>query len=75
MSAIGFIFLGIFLWIFYNLFVRVIWPVYKTARHLRKQFRNMADRRDGRGNDPSAPAESATTKEKVGEYIEFEELK
>lgn len=74
MSAIGFIFLGIFLWIFYNLFVKVIWPVYKTTSQLKKQFRNMAEQRETQNNS-TAPQNTEAPKEKVGEYIEFEEVK
>ena len=74
MSAIGFIFLGIFLWILYNLFVRVIWPVYKTTRQLKKQFRHMAEQREAQ-NDPPPAQRTEMPKEKVGEYIEFEEVK
>ncbi|MGE9311521.1 hypothetical protein ACLOAU_07740 [Niabella sp. CJ426] len=74
MSAIGFIFLGIFLWIFYNLFVKVIWPVYKTTSRLKKQFRNMAEQRETQ-NHSTASQNIETPKEKVGEYIEFEEVK
>lgn len=74
MSAIGFILLGIFLWIFYNLFVKVIWPVYKTTSHLKKQFKSMAEQREAQNPAPASPNEAAP-KEKVGEYIEFEEVK
>ncbi len=74
MSALGFIFLGIFLWIVYNLFVRVIWPVYKTTRQLKKQFRNMAEQREAQ-NNPAPPPTADAPREKVGEYIEFEEVK
>lgn len=74
MSAIGFILLGIFLWIFYKLFVKVIWPVYKTTSRLKKQFRNMAEQREAQ-NNASQPLNTEVPKEKVGEYIEFEEVK
>lgn len=74
MSVIGFIFLVIFLWIFYNLFVKVIWPIYKTTSRLKKQFRSMAEQREAQNNS-TAPQNIETPKEKVGEYIEFEEVK
>ncbi len=74
MGALGFIILGIFLWIFYNLFVKVIWPVYKTTRQLKKQFRNMAEQREAQ-NTTATPPTTETPKAKVGEYIEFEEVK
>lgn len=74
MSAIGFIFLGIFLWICYTLFVRVVWPIYKTTRQLKKQFRNMAEQREAQ-NEPPPSQNPNVSKKKVGEYIEFEEVK
>ena len=74
MSAIGFIFLVIFLWIFYNLFVKVIWPVYKTTSQLKKKFRSMAEQREAQNNS-TAHQNIETPKEKIGEYIEFEEVK
>jgi hypothetical protein len=74
MSALGFIILGIFLWIFYNLFVKVIWPIYKTTSQLKKQFRNMAEQREAQ-NAPAVSQNDEMPKEKVGEYIEFEEVK
>lgn len=75
MSAIGFLLLGIFLWIFYNLFVKVIWPVYKTTSQLKKQFRNMAQQRNDQPTADAGPSSKEAPREKVGEYIEFEEVK
>jgi len=74
MSFIGFILLSIFLWFFYNLFVKVILPVYKTTSHLKRQFKNMAGQREPQGNTTAAP-QNKPAKEKVGEYIDFEEVK
>ncbi len=63
MSAIGFILLVIFLWIFYNLFVKVIWPVYKTTSHLKKQFKSMAEQREAQ-NPAAAPEKKPPPKKK-----------
>ena len=75
MGFLGTIFLAIGLWFFYNLFVKLIWPIYKTTRHLRQQFRHMAEQ------DKTAPSDGPTMKKeapkqsKVGEYIDFQEVK
>ncbi|WP_460684282.1 hypothetical protein [Niabella aquatica] len=74
MSVIGVILLGIFLWFFYNLFVKVILPVYKTTSHIKRQFKNMAQQRETE-NNAAAPSQNKPVKEKVGEYIDFEEVK
>ncbi len=73
MGFIGSLLLAICIWFFYNLFVKLIWPVYKTTRHLRRQFRNMADE----NKQSTMPAEEKKTPKQppVGEYIDFEEVK
>ena len=72
MSVISFILWCIFLWFGYNLVVKLILPVYKTTRQIRRQFKNMSQQRNPQ------PAEKQPTpepeKEKVGEYIDFEEI-
>ncbi|WP_346236082.1 hypothetical protein ABDK00_017265 [Niabella insulamsoli] len=76
MSAIGFILLLIFGWFFYNLLVKVVLPVYRTTRQIRRQFRDMSNQRESHSsadNQTAPPKENAT--EKVGEYIDFEEVK
>lgn len=74
MSAIGFILLGLFLWFFYNLFVKIVLPVYKTTSQLKRQFKNMAQQRETQNNTATPPPQSRPIKEKVGEYIDFEEV-
>lgn len=74
MSVIGFILFSLFLWFFYNLFVKIILPVYKTTSHLKRQFKNMAQQREAQ-NNTTAPRQNEPVKEKVGEYIDFEEVK
>ncbi|MFT4095443.1 MAG: hypothetical protein QM640_17580 [Niabella sp.] len=73
MSVIGYFLLFIFVWFFYNVFVKVVLPVYKTTVHLKKQFKNMA--RESHSQNESAAAPTAAPKEKLGEYIDFEEIK
>lgn len=64
----------IFGWFFYNLFIKVIWPVYKTTTQLKRQFKNMSQQKQESAAN-SSPSVDTTPKEKVGEYIDFEEVK
>lgn len=75
MSAIGFILLMIFAWFFYNLLVKVILPVYKTTRQIRRQFKNMSEQREAQSSSSFNEPQKETPKEKEGEYIDFEEVK
>lgn len=75
MSVIGFILLGIFLWFFYNLLVKVVLPVYKTTRRVRQQFNNMAEQRKAQHSSSIPKNDPRPPKQKEGEYIEFEEVK
>lgn len=75
MSAIGFILLVIFLWFFYNMFVKVLLPVYKTARQIKAQFRNMSNQQRPEQHTNQRPQPAASPKPKTGEYIDFEEVK
>jgi hypothetical protein len=63
----------------YQFIFRFIIPIYKTTQQVKKGFREMHDRmNDAAGGDqpPSSTQSSSTTpKEKVGEYIDFEEIK
>jgi predicted Holliday junction resolvase-like endonuclease len=79
---IRFILLALVLYILYKLVFELIVPVYKTARQVRSQFRNMQQQaqehmNDSRqnvypGNQHQAKGES---KAPAGEYIDFEEIK
>lgn len=72
MSIIGILLLSIIAWFFYNLFVKVVLPVYRTTNRLKQQFKTMAEQRQ-----PSSPHSNTKEKpsKKAGEYIDFEEIK
>lgn len=74
MSVIGFLLLMMFAWFFYNLLVKVILPVYKTARQIRRQFKNMSSHRTTEDARQQSAKPSSAPKSKVGEYIDFEEV-
>lgn len=72
MGVFAFIILAIFAWFAYNLFIKVIWPVYKTTNRVRERFKHMAEQ--GKQYNDEKPSQQKP-KEKAGEYIDFEEVK
>ncbi|GAB3006857.1 hypothetical protein GCM10027051_03030 [Niabella terrae] len=74
MSFIGVLLLAMFLWFMYNFLVKFVLPIYRTTRKLRQQFKNMSENTpSGNQQAPQPPKEKPAAK--VGEYIEFEEVK
>jgi len=74
--------LGIAFYLVYRLVFDLIIPVFKTTMHVKRQFSNMRDQMQGQANQASSEqrntnnnTHSATSKSKVGDYIDFEELK
>jgi hypothetical protein len=59
--------------------VNFLVPVYKTAQKLRNGFHEMNDRMNAATGKPQNAQQDRpnndTPKEKVGEYIDFEEIK
>ena len=70
---LGYILLAIFIWVMYNLVTRFILPIYITSKRMREQFRNIREQQSHQQNTPPPPTEKP--EEKVGEYIDFEEVK
>jgi len=74
-------FLGIVLYLLYRFVFNFLLPVVKTTRQVRRQFMQMQDTMQGHGPESSRPkqepkpAPSSSTKGKMGEYIDFEEIK
>ena len=57
-------------------------PIYRTTRNMRRQFQEMNSQRPpadtggaAQTNTNSQPGNQKTTSSKVGEYIDFEEVK
>lgn len=78
MSVILYALLFFFL---YNLVVKVVLPVYRTTRQIKKQFSQMkqqfqqpeaATQQAGTTSQPPPPKKGTS---KLGEYIDFEEVK
>jgi hypothetical protein len=73
-------FLAIVGYLAYRFLVGFLLPIYQSTREVKRQFRHMRQP-DGPGSDPQGhPDSHSNTKpdgksKKVGEYIDFEEVK
>jgi hypothetical protein len=82
------LFLGIVLYVLYKFIFNFFLPIFRTTKHVRQQFRNMQG--PGQNQEPGSafqrshtrpPEESqpkkqdASSKNSMGEYIDFEEIK
>ena len=64
----------------YQFIFRFVIPVYRTTQQVKKGFREMHNRmNDVNSGQKESPSQTQTSndspKEKVGEYIDFEEIK
>ena len=64
----------------YKLVFHFIIPIYKTTRHVKKQFREMNSRMESHMNQQQANTQTSASqtenkKAPAGDYIDFEELK
>lgn len=78
--TVKYVLLAIFIYIAYQFIFRLVIPVYRTTREVKKKFREMNSRMEehlkqqqGFTNAPSP--EKSAPKEKAGDYIDFEEVK
>ena len=65
-------------WFLYKLIFRVIIPVYRTTRQVKKQFHEMRARMEEQQMNARAPDQEPTRKSSkapASDYIEFEEIK
>jgi hypothetical protein len=72
-------FLGIVFYLLYRLVFELIVPVFKTTKTVRNQFRNMQDQMNKEARSfqkkEQEPSSAQKPKNRIGEYIEFEEIK
>lgn len=75
----GYILLGIILFVLYQLIVVFVWPIYKTTKAVRRQFQSMQKEQQNRyqaNNNTSTDFSKKQERPKdKGEYIDFEEIK
>jgi hypothetical protein len=74
--------LAILFYLIYRFIGGFIIPLFRTTRTMRQQFNNMNGQNNGQNGQPSADPRSAgpekapkSESSKVGEYIDFEEIK
>ena len=69
------------IYLLYRLIFHFIIPIYKTTKQVKGQFKDMQSRMQEQMNKQEQAFQSAPTnktetpKEKVGDYIDFEEVK
>ena len=67
------------IYLVYQFVFNFLIPLYKTAQKLRNGFHKMNDRMNAATGQPQSAQQARpnddTPKEKVGEYIDFEEIK
>jgi len=70
---------GLLIYFLVRLVFNFIIPVYKTTRQVKKQFREMNERMNGTSTgqqqDHHSQAPPPREETRVGEYIDFEEVK
>lgn len=72
------IFIAIAVYLAYRLVFDLILPVYKTTKHMKRQFNSMRDQMhqtNGQQQTPNHNSTHSSQKSTVGEYIDFEETK
>jgi hypothetical protein len=72
------LFYGFLIYLLYQLVSNFIIPVYKTTKQVKKGFREMHDKMNEQARHQQDAAEAPSnksTREPVGDYIDFEEIK
>ncbi len=74
LSVFQFILYVFIAYMLYRFVFGLVLPVYRTTRQVKQQFREMNSRMQEQVNKKNEPAPEPTPK-KVGDYIDFEEVK
>jgi hypothetical protein len=79
-SMFRFLLYALLIWFLYNLIFKLIIPLYRTTRHVKKKFREMhKEMEEQNGQSESFQKTSPTVKPKASkradDYIDFEEIK
>jgi hypothetical protein len=76
-----YLFYAFLIYLAYQFIFKLVIPVYRTSTRIKKGFREMNERMQEKANSPQ-PGEwqptrkpEPSSKEKAGEYIDFEEVK
>lgn len=75
--TLGFLFYLFLAFLLYKFVFGFVIPVYKTTQKVKRGFRDMQERMKQPGNHPEQPSSPKPDKkkDKVGDYIDFEEVK
>jgi hypothetical protein len=73
------LFYGFLLYLLYRLVFNFIIPIYKTTRQVKKSFRDMHEQMrqqtEGQATQQKTQSPKNSSNSKVGDYIDFEEVK
>lgn len=75
---LSFLFFAFLAYLGYKLLVGVVLPIYRTTRQVRKTFQDMNAQMRSQTTPPNGTAQqpqAAESKPRLGEYIDFEEVK
>ena len=70
-----YIFYAFLAYLLYLFVFRVVIPVYRTTRQVRRSFRDIQDRMQQPRHEPRGAAKPDNIKKPKGDYIDFEEIK
>ena len=75
-----YLFYAFLIYLAYRLVFHFIIPIYKTTKHVKKQFREMHSRMQDNMSQPQPQQQPVTPatenkNQQAGDYIDFEELK
>jgi len=67
----------ILIYLLYRFIAGFVVPLFRASRHMRRQFNDINSRQSGFSEKPPGPEKEPAEKPKgkVGEYIDFEEVK
>ncbi len=80
LCTVKYVLLALLLYIAYQFIFKLVVPVYKTTKQVKQKFREMhsqmeEQRKQQQGYSPGYAEPKTEKKEKIGDYIDFEEMK
>ena len=80
LCTVKYVLLALLFYIAYQFIFKLVVPVYKTTKQVKQKFREMhsqmeEQRKQQQGYSPGYAEPKTEKKEKIGDYIDFEEMK
>lgn len=80
LCAVKYVLLALLLYIAYQFIFKLVVPVYRTTKQVKQKFREMhsqmeVQQKQQQGYSPGYAEPKNAKKEKIGDYIDFEEMK